>query len=98
LLTILWWVSSLGWSPALRWVGTATFLSLALLSKESAYAAPLIGIVLLATSEKPSNKKIPAFAALSIGLSGLFAIHRLLLFGGPGGYVDALSGRPQILS
>lgn len=96
LLSILWWVSSP--PPALRWLGTAAFLALALLSKESAYAAPLIGVVLLVTSEEPSNKKIRTFAALSIGLSGLFAIHRLLLFGGPGGYVDALSGRPQILS
>ena len=95
LLAILWWVSS---PPPLRWVGTAAFLALALLSKESAYAAPLIGIVLLVASEEPSNKKIRAFAALSIGISGLFAIHRLILFGGPGGYVDALSGRPQILS
>ncbi|MCC7342161.1 MAG: hypothetical protein IT170_13865 [Bryobacterales bacterium] len=73
-------------------------MSLALLSKESAYAAPLIGIVLLVTSEKAANKKVWAFAALSIGLTALFAVHRLLLFRGPGGYVDALSGRPQILS
>lgn len=98
LLAIYWWVQSTAWPPIYGWLGSGVLLSLAILGKESAYATPFLGLALFLAAEKRWDKRIWSFAMLTLGVAGAFAIHRLLLFGGPGGYVDADSGRPQILS
>lgn len=98
LLAIYWWVQSAAWPPLYGWLGSGVLLSLAILGKESAYATPFVGLALLLAAQKRRDKRIWSFAMLTIGVAGAFAIHRLLLFGGPGGYVDEGSGRPQILS
>lgn len=98
LLTIYWWLLSVMWHPLCRWSGSVFLLSLAILSKESAYVTPLLGLLLLLASERSAGKRSRSFVIVSIGTVSVFLTHRLLLFGGPGGYVDATSGSPQILS
>jgi hypothetical protein len=83
---------------SLRLLGFANaFLILAILSKESAYAAPvlLLGFAIAADrfTEPPVRKGLLSMALVAVALF----IYRWWLFGGPGGYVDPATGRPMIL-
>lgn len=69
----------------------------AILSKESAYAYPalLMGFTWAAGR---ANRWTFRYTALATFVCGSLFVYRWHLFGGPGGYVHATTGRPQILS
>jgi hypothetical protein len=71
----------------LSWLGL-TFYALALLCKESAFALPLVLLLLFPTIKR---RALPFF-----GLMGIYLTVRFLLFSGLGGYKDQL-GQPVVL-
>ena len=74
------------------------FLTIAILCKESAYAAPVIVLGLAAASERLTDPRVRKFlVAATVLCAGLFT-YRWILFRGPGGYVDATTGKSRILS
>jgi hypothetical protein len=77
---------------------TNIFVALAILSKESAYATPvlLLGFAFVAGRLR-QRPVLVAFASTAL-LSAALLAYRWMLFHGPGGYVDRVTGRPQILS
>lgn len=81
-----------------RDVAALVFLALAILSKESAYAAPVVaaGFAVAAGRWDLFRAKLLSFGAPLLCMV-LFA-YRWWLFGGPGGYINAATGKPQILS
>lgn len=67
-----------------------------MLSKESAYAFPMLALLLIATQSKNPIRHWPAALAMCLTAAAVFA-YRWTLFNGIGGYLDP-SGRPQFLS
>ena len=63
---------------------------LAILSKESAYAIPVIALLVLGNRRR--------FAMPCALLATVLFLHRWHVFGGPGGYLDVATGRPQVLN
>jgi hypothetical protein len=70
----------------------------AILSKESAYALPFLCSLFLLSSERTQRRAAPQLIAIASVVCVLLLAHRLLLFGGPGGYADPETGRPMIFS
>lgn len=66
-----------------------------MLSKEAAYAFPLLALLLIATRCENPRKELPAAIAICTTAAAVF-LYRWTLFGGIGGYLDP-SGRPQFL-
>ncbi|HME10133.1 MAG TPA: hypothetical protein VKG25_23955 [Bryobacteraceae bacterium] len=84
--------------PVASCVLVVFFLTLAVWSKESAYAAPLmLAAFAWSRDDLRGTLRLPSTACCALACAALIA-HRLLLFGGPGGYVDPNTGRPAILS
>lgn len=85
-------------SKTARDVVSLAFLALAILSKESAYAAPLVasGLAVAAGRWELFKDRLLSLGAALMCIA-LFA-YRWWLFGGPGGYLNAATGTPQILS
>jgi hypothetical protein len=77
-------------------VVSCAFVVLAILSKESAYAAPaiMLGFAAAAGRIRELHRAILAAAAIC---AALFA-WRWTMFHGPGGYIDPSTGQAQILS
>ena len=75
-----------------------TFVALAILSKESAYAMPILLLAFALASGRVRQRPMLAALASTALLSAALFAYRLVLFRGPGGYVNAVTGRPQILS
>ncbi|MGA2185260.1 MAG: hypothetical protein ABSH47_19750 [Bryobacteraceae bacterium] len=89
--------------PAARrsWVSAAlalVLLTMAILCKESAYAAPVIIFALAAAAGRLRDRTVRLFLAGSVVVCVALFAWRWLLFHGPGGYVDPSTGRPAILS
>lgn len=82
----------------LRITGTVVLISAAIWSKESAYAIAPIGVALLFASESKARKSARAFAVTGFGIEIVLFAHRMVLFDGPGGYINQVTGRPQVLS
>lgn len=76
----------------------APFLILAVASKESAYAAPVVILGLAAAAGRLRDSKVRLGILVAFVTCGIMFAYRLLLFHGPGGYIDPITGRPQILS
>jgi hypothetical protein len=72
------------------------FVGLAILSKESAYAAPAIMLGFAAAVGRVRELRTPIFAAAAI-CAAMFA-WRWTMFHGPGGYIDPVTGQAQVLS
>jgi hypothetical protein len=79
-----------------RTLATCAFVGLAILSKESAYAAPAIMLGFAAAAGRVRELRTPILAATAI-CAAMF-IWRWTLFHGPGGYIDPATGQAQILS
>lgn len=77
-------------------VAAAACVALAILSKESAYAAPavMVGFAFAAARVRQSRAPILASAAIC----AVMFVWRWTLFHGPGGYIDPTTGQAQILS
>lgn len=71
---------------------------MAVLSKESAYVAPAAVWAFAIAGDRSKDRRLRLFVVAASGLCILLFVHRWYLFGGPGGYTDSLTGRPQILS
>jgi hypothetical protein len=76
----------------------AGLLTLAIWSKESAYAVPvlLIGFAWAAKDFRGPGMRRSLVCAVLV-CTALF-VHRWVLFGGPGGYSNPATGRPAVLS
>jgi hypothetical protein len=74
------------------------FVALAILSKESAYAAPILLLAFAAASGRLRQRPVLAALASTAMVSAALFAYRWVLFRGPGGYMNAVTGRPQILS
>jgi hypothetical protein len=72
------------------------FMVSGMLMKESAFAFPLLAMLLIAVRCKNPVKEIPV-AVVMCTVAAVVFIYRWTLFGGIGGYLDA-SGRSQFLS
>jgi hypothetical protein len=72
------------------------FVALAILSKESAYAAPAIMLGFAAAAGRVRESRTPVIAAAAV-CAAMFA-WRWTLFHGPGGYIDPSTGQAQVLS
>jgi hypothetical protein len=77
-------------------IAACVFVALAILSKESAYAAPALMLGFAAAADRVRQTRTPIIAAAAI-CAAMFA-YRWTLFHGPGGYVDPSTGQAQILS
>lgn len=80
--------------PPLRYWGSLALMVLAILSKESAYAFPLLMTAVVAMrsggSWRHQRRTVPFWAVAA----GLFAV-RWWALGGIGGYTDSRTGRPE---
>ena len=74
------------------------FLIMAILSKESAYAAPVVALGFAMAGGRLRDRKVLAFLLSATLVCVIMFAYRWSLFGGPGGYIDTATGRPQILS
>ena len=74
----------------------ASFVALAILSKESAYAAPAVMLGFAAAAGRVRESRTPILAAAAVCVA-MFA-WRWTMFHGPGGYIDPSTGQAQILS
>src|SRR5262249_3179016 len=72
------------------------FMVLAFLSKESAYAFPLIAVLLALARRIPLRRAMPMLAAFFVAALSIFA-YRLRVLGGIGGCADPSSGTPLFL-
>lgn len=95
---ILLWMSSGRLPPRARWIGPSILMAAAILSKESAYATPFVGFGLIYASNAHERLAGRAFLLTGLATSSILIAQRLLLFQGPGGYIDAATGKPQILT
>jgi hypothetical protein len=76
----------------------AGFLTLAIWSKESAYALPLMLIGFAWAAKDPRRPDIRRSLVCAVLVSTALFVHRWVLFGGPGGYSNPATGRPAVLS
>ena len=79
-----------------RTLAACAFVALAILSKESAYAAPAIMLGFAAAAGRVRKSRTPILAAAGV-YAAMFA-WRWSMFHGPGGYIDPSTGQAQILS
>ncbi len=79
-----------------RTVAACAFVALAILSKESAYAAPAIMLGFAAAGGRVRESRTAILAAAAV-CAAMFA-WRWTMFHGPGGYIDPSTGQAQILS
>jgi hypothetical protein len=96
LLCFLEYLSSAG--RARLWYGAASLASMVLgmLSKETAYAFPLIAVLVVVSRRMPLRSCLPMLAAYFGAALTLFG-YRWSLLGGIGGYTDLRSGGPLLL-
>jgi hypothetical protein len=85
-------------TQARLWYGAASFGSmlLALLSKETAYAFPLIAMLLAWDRRVAPRRAAPLLGAFFAGTLATFA-YRWSLLGGIGGYADLTGGGPLLM-
>jgi len=76
----------------------APLLFLGILCKESAYAAPAVIFGFAAAGNRLRDSRVRLGLIASIAISALMFAYRWSLFHGPGGYIDAATGQPQVLS
>jgi hypothetical protein len=76
----------------------APLLLLGILCKESAYAAPAVVFGFAAAGDRLRDSRIRLGVILSIAICAAMFAYRWSLFHGPGGYIDATTGQPQVLS
>jgi hypothetical protein len=79
-----------------RTLASCAFVTLAILSKESSYAAPALMLGLAAAAGRLRELRVAIVAAAAI-CAAMF-IWRWTLFHGPGGYIDPSTGQAQVLS
>jgi hypothetical protein len=79
-----------------RTVASCTFVVLAILSKESAYAAPALMLGFAAAAGRIRELRTSILTATAI-CAAMF-VWRWTMFNGPGGYTDPSTGQAQILS
>lgn len=77
--------------------GSLVCMALAILSKENAYAFPVLLLLMVISKPNLQWRKIVELIPFFIVALSLFA-YRWLLFGGVGGYIDAVSGKPLALN
>jgi hypothetical protein len=73
-------------------------LLLGILCKESAYAAPAVIFGFAAAGNRLRDSRIRLGLIASIAICAAMFAYRWSLFHGPGGYIDAATGQPQVLS
>jgi hypothetical protein len=73
-------------------------LFLGILCKESAYAAPAVIFGFAAAGNRLRDSRIRLGLIASIAICAVMFAYRWSLFHGPGGYIDAATGQPQVLS
>jgi hypothetical protein len=73
-------------------------LLLGILCKESAYAAPAVIFGFAAAGNRLRDSRIRLGLIASIAICAAMLAYRWSLFHGPGGYIDAATGQPQVLS
>jgi hypothetical protein len=73
-------------------------LFLGILCKESAYAAPAVVFGFAAAGNRLRESRIRLGLIASIAICAVMFAYRWSLFHGPGGYIDAATGQPQVLS
>jgi hypothetical protein len=86
-----------GSAPRRFWVAFVLLL-MAILCKESAYAAPVVVGGLAAAAGRLRDRTVRLFLGGSVIVCAGMLAWRWLLFHGPGGYIDPSTGRPAILS
>ena len=79
-----------------RTLAAAGLTALAVLSKESAYATPLLILGFAAAASRVRELRAPILASAAVCAAML--AWRWTLFHGPGGYLDPATGHAQILS
>jgi hypothetical protein len=79
-----------------RTLAACMFVVLAILSKESAYAAPAVMLGFAWAGGRVRESRTPILAAAAV-CAAMFA-WRWTMFNGPGGYIDPFTGQAQILS
>jgi len=80
------------------WYGIAGFaaMALALLTKETAYAFPLLALLLAWDQRVVVRRAAPMLSAFFAGAAAIFA-YRWSLLGGIGGYADLSNGGPLLM-
>ena len=73
-------------------------LFLGILCKESAYATPAVIFGFAAAGNRLRDSRIRVGLIASIAICAAMFAYRWSLFHGPGGYIDAATGQPQVLS
>jgi hypothetical protein len=73
-------------------------LFLGILCKESAYAAPAVIFGFAVAGNRLRDSRIRLGLIASIAICAVMFAYRWSLFHGPGGYIDAATGQPQVLS
>jgi hypothetical protein len=73
-------------------------LVLAILSKESAYAAPAVIFGFAAAGNRLRESRIRVALIASVAVCAAMFAYRWILFHGPGGYINPATGQPQVLS
>lgn len=79
-----------------RTIAACALVALAILSKESAYAAPAVMLGFAWAGGRVRESRMPILAAATV-CAAMFA-WRWTMFHGPGGYIDPSTGHAQILS
>jgi hypothetical protein len=74
------------------------FLALAIMSKESAYAAPAVIFGFAAAGNRLREPRIRLGLIASAAICAAMFAYRWSLFHGPGGYVNPATGQPQVFS
>jgi hypothetical protein len=81
-----------------RMVLALPLLLLGILCKESAYAAPAVIFGFAAAGNRLRDSRVRLGLIASIAICAAMFAYRWSLFHGPGGYIDAATGQPQVLS
>ena len=76
--------------------GACVLTALAIFSKESAYATPLLMLTFAAAADR--LRRCRAAIAGSAAVCAAMLVWRWMMFHGPGGYIDPATGRAQVLS
>jgi hypothetical protein len=74
------------------------FLVLAIMSKESAYAAPAVIFGFAAAGDRLREARVRLALIASVAICAAMFAYRWSLFHGPGGYVNPATGQPQVFS